>query len=128
MAFRGVTLGQSISLGQAQFTDRPQDGLGNTHDASSAHREIVDDWSQVSLDEIERDCIIFLDTIGFRYYIPAFMLSVLNHYHSSSTRVIGTLACLYPKKDNRWEYAMNRCFSLQLRTEHSHRTIPCRTP
>lgn len=98
MAFRGVTLGRSISLGQAQFTDRPQDGLGNTHAASSAHREIVDDWSQVSLDEIERDCIVFLDAFGFRYHIPAFMLSVLNHYHSSSSELSVRWLAFIPKR------------------------------
>ena len=36
------------------------------------------------------------------------MLSVLNHYESSSMRVIGTLMGLYPKKDSSWEYRMHR--------------------
>jgi hypothetical protein len=36
------------------------------------------------------------------------MLSVLEHYNSSSMRVIGTLTGLYPKKDNAWEYHMQR--------------------
>jgi hypothetical protein len=70
--------------------------------------KFVDDWSQVPLDELERDCIAHLDASGFRYYIPALMLSVLSHYESSSMRVIGTLGALYPKKDNSWEYHMHR--------------------
>src|SRR6266481_1251584 len=45
---------------------------------------------------------------NFKLVIPALMLSVLNHYESSSMRVIGTLGGLYPKKDNSWEYHMNR--------------------
>ena len=56
----------------------------------------------------ESDGIAHLDALGFRYYIPALMLSVLNQYESSSMRVIGTLGGLYPKKDNSWEYHMNR--------------------
>jgi len=64
--------------------------------------------SQVPLDELERDCIAHLDAGGFRYYIPALMLSVLKHYDSASMRVIGTLNSLYPKKDHSWEYQMLR--------------------
>jgi hypothetical protein len=36
------------------------------------------------------------------------MLSVLDHYQSSSMRVIGTLSALYPKKGDEWEYHMHR--------------------
>ena len=108
MAFRGVTLGRGISLRQAQFADRFQDTIWNANSASLAHGEITDDWSQVPMDELESDCIAHLDAFGFRYYIPALMLSVLNHYESSSMRVIGTLSGLYPKKDSNWEYMMHR--------------------
>jgi len=97
-----------MSLRQAQFADRFQDAVWNAHSASLAHGEITDDWSQIPLDELERDCISHLDALGFRYYIPALMLSVLNHYESSSMRVIGTLGGLYPKKDSSWEYHMHR--------------------
>lgn len=58
--------------------------------------------------ELERDCVGHLDADGFRYYIPALMLSVLNHYDSASMRVIGTLSSLYPKRDNSWDYHMRR--------------------
>jgi multidrug efflux pump subunit AcrB len=59
-----------------------------------------------SHDELEHNCIAHLDALGFRYYIPALMLSVLNRYDASSMRVIGTLGGLYPKKDSLWEHAM----------------------
>ena len=59
------------------------------------------------LDELESECIAYLDALGFRYYIPALILSVLDHYESSM-RVIGTLRGLYPKKDSGWEYHMHR--------------------
>ena len=104
-AFRGVTLGQGISLRQARFADRFQDVPPHLRMG-----EITDDWTQVLLDELESesDGIAHLDAFGFRYYIPALMLSVLNHYESSSMRVIGTLMGLYPKKDSSWEYGMHR--------------------
>jgi hypothetical protein len=56
-----------------------------------AHGEITDDWPQIATDELESesDGIAHLDAFGFRYYIPALMLSVLSHYESSSTRVVG---------------------------------------
>jgi hypothetical protein len=105
-AFRGVTLGSGISLRQAELAD------GQNHhreeSESSKQGEIIDDWSRVPLNELERDCIAHLDALGFRYYISALMLSVLDHYDSSSMRVIGTLTGLYPKKDNTWEYHMHR--------------------
>jgi len=108
MAFRGVTLGQGVSLRRAQVADRSRDAVSNPHSASLAPGEIVDDWSQVPLDELERDGIAYLDAGGFRYYIPALMLSVLKHYDAASMRVIGTLSSLYPKKDPTWEYDMVR--------------------
>jgi hypothetical protein len=104
-AFRGVTLGQGISLRQARFADRFQDVPPHLRMG-----EIIDDWSLIQMDELdsESDGIAHLDAFGFRYYIPALMLSVLNHYESSSMRVIGTLSGLYPKKDNSWEYHVHR--------------------
>jgi hypothetical protein len=75
-----------------------------------AHGEITDDWPQIATDELESesDGIAHLDAFGFRSYIPALMLSVRNHYESSSMRVVGTLGGLCPKKDNSCEYKMNR--------------------
>jgi hypothetical protein len=108
MAFRGITLGEGVSLRQAQSADQPRNGVYNPRSASPLPGEIVDDWSQVTLDELESDCIAHLDAAGFRYYIPALMLSVLDHYDSGSMRVIGTLSSLYPKKDPTWEYDMIR--------------------
>lgn len=110
MAFRGVMLGQGISLRQAHLADRFRGTAWNPPSASPGHREITDDWSRVPLDELESesDGIAHLDALGFRYYIPALMLSVLDHYDSSSIRVIGAFSGLYPKKDSSWEYHMHR--------------------
>jgi hypothetical protein len=56
---------------------------------------------------MDTSAIAHLDALGFRYYIPALMLSVLERYDSSSMRVIGTISGLYPKKDE-WAYHMHR--------------------
>src|SRR5262249_9230875 len=95
-AFRGVVLGQGISLRRAQLIDAFPRAVGNLHSAATGSREVTDDWPRVSLDELERDCVAHLDALGFRYYIPALMLSVLACYEPSSMRVIGTLSGLYP--------------------------------
>lgn len=112
-AFREITLDDGVSLRQAQSADsfsengvpRGFPGPPPVTSAGSADAEVIDDWSRVSLDELDRDCIWYLDALGFRYYVPALMLSVLDCYDPSSMRVIGTLGALYPKKDN-WESAM----------------------
>jgi hypothetical protein len=106
-AFRAVTLGLGVSLRQAQLADS-QSSLPREHSELSTQAEIIDDWSRVPLGELERDCVAHLDALGFRYYIPALMLSVLGHYDSSSMRVIGTLKGLYPEKDHSWEYHLHR--------------------
>jgi hypothetical protein len=107
-AFRGVALGRGLSLKQAQLADNFGNASQKTPSAFPAGPEVTDDWSRVSLDELERNCVAHLDALGFRYYVPALMLSVLDHYDSSSMRVIGTLGGLYPKKGDEWEYHMHR--------------------
>jgi hypothetical protein len=106
-AFRGVVLGGGISLRQAQVIDRYGEGVTDAEFDRLPLQEITNDWSRVPLEELERDCVAHLDAEGYRYYIPAFMLSVLKKYDSSSMRVIGTLGSLYPKKDM-WAYHMGQ--------------------
>ena len=100
-------MGSGISLRKAQLVDRWTTPTQEQSE-SARHPEIIGDWSRVPLVELERDCIAHLDALGFRYYIPALMLRVLDHYDPSSMRVIGTITGLYPKKDNSWEYHMHR--------------------
>jgi hypothetical protein len=111
-AFRGVILGQGTSLRRTACEDEVQSARRNADSASAADAEIADDWSRLPLDDLETDFIAHLDALGFRYYIPALMLSVLEHYESSSMRVTGTLLGLYPKKGDRWEYHMHRYSAL----------------
>src|ERR1035438_849707 len=90
-AFKGVTLGQGISLRQAEMIDRTRDSVTPSEYRALLSGEVTNDWSRVPLIELERDYIAHLDARGFRYYVPALMLSVLERYESVSMRVIGTL-------------------------------------
>jgi hypothetical protein len=97
-AFKGVRLGHGVSLRQAQAIDERDAAITDEAFRALSQSEITDRWEALSLAELERDNIAHLDSTGFRYYIPAFMLSLLDTYDPSSMRVIGTLAALYPKQ------------------------------
>jgi hypothetical protein len=96
-AFAGVTLGNGVSLRQAQVADRLSEGVSKADFDALPRHEITDDWSRVPFEELERDCVAHLDPEGFRYYLPALMLSVLSSYDSASMRVIGTIMALHAK-------------------------------
>jgi hypothetical protein len=107
-AFKGVTLGHGISLRQAEMIDdRTKDCVTSPEFHALLSGEVTNDWSRVPSIELERDNIAHLDARGFRYYIPALMLSVLERYESVSMRVIGTLSGLYPRKEH-WNYHVGR--------------------
>ncbi|HKB58654.1 MAG TPA: DUF6714 family protein [Gallionellaceae bacterium] len=90
-SFSGVRLGDGISLRQAEVIDRYGEGCSDPEFEDLKRSEIVDDWTQIPFEELERDNIAHLDDAGFRYYLPALMLSLLDHYGPASMRVIGTL-------------------------------------
>ena len=93
-AFAGVELGGGISLRQAQVIDRYGEGVSDREFEALPKAEVTNDWSRVPFEELERDCVAHLDAEGLRYYLPALMLSVLNHYDAGSMRVIGTISSL----------------------------------
>jgi hypothetical protein len=95
-AFSGITLGGGISLRQAQVIDRYGEGVTDAEFDALPQSEITQDWSRVPLDELERNCVAHLDEAGFRYYLPALMLSILSNYDPASMRVIGTIQALRP--------------------------------
>lgn len=99
-AFRGVVLGDGVSLRQAQIIDRYGEGVTEAEFEATPRAEVTNNWEAVSLEELERDCVAHLDAEGFRYYIPAFMLSVMESYEPCSMRVIGTLMSLSPSKSD----------------------------
>ena len=78
-AFRGVTLYDGISIRQGEVCDnygKDNDGreVSDAEFASIPRGEITDDWSALPLNELERyPYLAYLDSKGFRYYIPAFL-------------------------------------------------------
>ena len=110
-AFRGVQLGRGVSLAQAQAINRRDGALTDDAFRALPQSENTERWEALSLSELDRDCIAHLDAEGFRYYIPAFILSLLETYDPSSMRVIGTLSALYPKQSS-WDYHMQQYSAL----------------
>src|SRR4051794_38305166 len=97
-AFRGVTLDGGLSLRQGEICDNfGKDGEGKEVSegefAAIPRTEITDDWSAISLEELERyPYLAHLDAKGFRYYIPALLLSLLQNSDAGSMRVISTFS------------------------------------
>ncbi|WP_407352503.1 DUF6714 family protein [Luteimonas sp. R10] len=115
-AFTGVVLGDGTSIGHAEYIDcwgKNPDGSPITDEQYRAMtaNDIVDDWTQVTLRELERDNIAHFDPAGFRYYLPALLLSLLDDYDPLSMRTIGTLSGLRLYLDDPPDRAAHR-FSL----------------
>ncbi len=96
-AFAGVTLGRGVSLRQAEALDDYCNNISEQAYRELPLSEVTGAWDAVPSAELERNNVAHLDPEGWRYYIPALMLSVLRHYEPASLRVIGTLSSLYPK-------------------------------
>ena len=93
-AFRGVVLGGGVSLQQAELIDEWNDTLTEAEFAAIPDLEETDDWTAVSAAELEMDYIAHLDAEGLRYYLPAFMLYLLDHYNGGEMWAIGTVMAL----------------------------------
>ncbi len=96
-----MTLDGGISLEQANVIDNYGRGVTSEEFKALPENEITDDWRTIpdtTLDGAEN--IAHLDEKGYRYYIPAFMLRLLNSYDPGSMMTIGTLSSLYPKTDS----------------------------
>jgi len=106
-AFAGVILGNGISLRQAQVIDNYGEGVTEIEFARIPLSEETQHWNRVTPEELESDNVAHLDPEGFRFYLPAFLISLLDGYDAASMRVIGTLSALYPKEHVR-EYHMPR--------------------
>ena len=114
-AFAGVRLGAGISLQQARLIDE-----GLTVDLSEAEfaaiprLETTDDWTRISESELLCDALAHLDAEGLRYYLPALMLWLLDHYNDENRgsdpvaemTAIGTMSALGPSAEfarYRWD-------------------------
>jgi len=105
-AFAGVRLGSGVSLRQAQAIDKTIFGIESPNFDVLPLGEITEDWTQVPDEELLGDCIAHLDAEGLRYYLPALMLWLLDHYDEDGLFVeghdmtaIGTIFELAPPRE-----------------------------
>lgn len=112
-AFGGVRLEDGISIRQAKACDiYSPDGNGEElpeEEFTAIRRdEIIDDWTAIPFHELESyPYLAYLDAKGFRYYIPAFLLSLLVNADRGSMRVIATLSSFFPTRDM-WLYLTSK--------------------
>ena len=112
-AFRGVKLDGGISLRQGEICDnfgKDNEGkeVSEREFAAIPRTEITDDWSAIPLEELERyPYLAHLDPKGFRYYIPALLLSLLQNSDAGSMRVISTFSALRAGGQF-WQHDMER--------------------
>lgn len=110
-AFAGVRLGRGMSLRQAQAIDSSRmKPIPPAEYAALRRGEETENWTRVPITELARDCVAHLDAEAFRYYIPAFMLSIIDSYAPGEMRVIGAIRALCPdvKDKGSWGYNMAR--------------------
>lgn len=102
LAFAGVTLGDGLSLEQSKVVDNYGRGVTSEQFSNLPKKEITDNWAAIPLSILDKaDCLGHLDPKGFKYYIPALMLRLLDAYDSTSMMTIGTLSALYPKTEDK---------------------------
>ncbi len=94
-AFHGVVLGDGVSLRQAQVIDDYGRGMTEAQFRALPDQEVTNDWSAIPVTELESENIAHLDAEGLRYYLPAFMLRLLDDYGDGSEMwAIGTIGAL----------------------------------
>ena len=124
-AFAGVRLGTGISLQQTRLID---EGLtvemSEAEFAAIPRLETTDDWTRISESEMLCDTLAHLDADGLRYYLPALMLWLLDHYQDENLisdpealmTAIGTMSALAPSAEvARWRWDVYDGFTLQQR-------------
>ena len=103
-AFSGVALEDGISLNQTRVIDNYGRGCSDEEFVRLPLSETTDDWRKIPIHALDdADCLAHLDRKGFRYYIPALMLRLLDRYDPESMFSIGTLSILYPETES-WPY------------------------
>jgi len=99
-AFAGVRLDGGLSLNQTKVVDNYGRGVSSEQFSKLPNQEVTDDWTAIPPSVLDdADSLGHLDAEGFRYYIPALMLRLLDSYDSCSMMTIGTLGMLYPKRE-----------------------------
>ena len=93
-AFEGVRLGDGISLRHAEAIDDWYEGISESELQDRMSSEVIDDWTKVPEHELDSENLAHLDAEGLRYYLPAFMLRLLDHYDPMAMWCIGTIYAL----------------------------------
>jgi len=75
--------------------------MSNKEFSNLQNKEVTNNWKKIPIKLLDdAESLAHLDAKGFKYYIPALMLRLMDNYVSCSMMAIGTLSGLYPKKDN----------------------------
>ena len=124
-AFASVRLGSGISLRQAHAIDGYLEDFSEAEFAALPRHEETDDWTLVPEEELAQGDIAHLDAEALRYYLPALMLWLLDHYEDKDERlndpgvdmsVIGTIFALAPSKEFReHQFGIYESFSAEQR-------------
>ncbi len=96
-AFEGVTLGDGISLREAEVID----DYGSAEDRAEARaRDETEDWRKIPDEVIEAaaDALCFMDPAGLRFHLPAYMHFALRRCEDSDSR--STDAAIYRLTDS----------------------------
>ena len=108
-AFKGVQLGNGCSLRSAEEASHWGKKGADEDLLIYPDVEIENDWSALSMETLDRyPHLAYMDAEGLRYYIPAFMLSILAEPDPSDMRFICTLSALYPKRDGSADYTIGQ--------------------
>jgi hypothetical protein len=103
-AFAGVQLGDGLSLRQLDAVDSFMQGVDLADFERLPQFEVADDWTQVPEDEIHTACVAHMDAESLRYYLPALLTWLLDHYERGDMTTIGTLSALTPDEYRRPMY------------------------
>ena len=122
-AFKGVQLGKGCSLRSAEEASHWGKKGANEDILLYPDVEIKNNWSALSVETLDRyPYLAHMDAEGLRYYIPAFMLSLLAETVPGDMRFICTLSALYPKRDGSADYTIGR---YALLTQEQRCAIAC---
>ncbi|NEO83172.1 MAG: hypothetical protein F6J87_02760 [Spirulina sp. SIO3F2] len=96
LAFAGVVLGEGMNLRRTEVASSCGE---QPFDFSDPEANVVDDWRAIPLRELNRAHMAYLDAAGWRYYLPAMAIALLDDYEDdqygpSEMRIIGTLMSL----------------------------------
>jgi len=115
-AFADVTLSGGVSLRQAEVMDNYGEGCSEEKFAALPLEEVTTDWRHIPRDELDRNPYLsYMDPPGFRYYIPAFMHSMIDAPTQYVDRWSATLHSLCPKSGDLWDHSMMHYSALDLK-------------